>query len=69
MTATHRAATDQARAVYRHTTDQLGNFGLDTAVPEGVRSLAEKSLVQTREFYDLSFDAFDASVLTFQRSF
>lgn len=69
MTATNRASTDPARAACRHTTDQLVNLGLDTAVPEGVRSFAEKSLAQTREFYDLSFDAFDASVTTFQRSF
>lgn len=67
MTATNRASTDPARAACRHTTDQLVNLGLDTAVPEGVRSFAEKSLAQTREFYDLSFDAFDASVTTFQR--
>jgi hypothetical protein len=38
MTVTHnpKAAADQARAAYRRTTDQLGNLGLDTAVPEGV---------------------------------
>ena len=69
MTAIHRVATDQARADYRHVTDQLGNLGLDTAVPEGVRVLAEKSVAQTREVYDRSLDAFDASVTTFERSF
>ncbi len=50
-------------------TDQLGNLGLDTTVPEGVRALAEKSVAQTREVYDRSLDAFDASVTTFERSF
>jgi len=70
MTATHNPqATDQARAAYRHMTDQLGNLGLDTTVPEGVRALAEKSVEQTREVYDRSLDAFDASVTTFERSF
>jgi len=69
MTATHRAATDQARADYRHVTDQLGNLGLDTAVPEGVRVLAEKTVAQTRGAYDRSLDALDASVTTFERSF
>ena len=71
MTATHnpQATGDQARAAYRHTTDQLGYLGLDTAVPEGVRALAEKSVAQTRKAYDRSFDAFDASVTTFGRSF
>ena len=71
MTAIHNpeAAADQARAAYRNMTDQLGHLGLDTAVPEGVRALAEKSVAQTREAYDRSNDAFDASVTTFERSF
>jgi hypothetical protein len=71
MTVTHnpQAAADQARAAYRKTTDQLGNLGLDTAVPEGVRTLAEKAVAQTREFCDRSMEAFDASVVAFERSF
>ena len=71
MTATYnpQAAADQARAAYRQMTDQLGHLGLDTAVPEGVRALAEKSVAQTREAYDRSLDAFDASLTTFERSF
>jgi phasin len=71
MTATHnpQAAADQARAAYRKTTDQLGKLGLDTAVPEGVRALAEKAVAQTREAYDRSWDAFDASLTTFERTF
>ena len=71
MTATHnpQATADQARAAYRHMTDQLGYLGLDTAVPEGVRALAEKAVAQSREAYDRSLDAFDASLTTFERSF
>jgi phasin len=71
MTATHnpQAAADQARATYRKMTDQLGNLGLDTAVPEGVRVLAEKTLAETRKAYDRSLDAFDASLTTFERTF
>jgi phasin len=71
MTITHNphAAADQARAAYRKMTDQLGQLGLDTAVPEGVRALAEKSVAQTRQACDRSFDAFDASLTTFERSF
>jgi phasin len=71
MTATYnpQAAADQARAAYRDTTAQLGHLGLDTAVPEGVRALAEKTVTQTREAYDRSKDAFDASLTTFERSF
>ena len=71
MTATpnpHRTI-DPASAAYRRMTDQLGNLGFDTAVPEGVRALAEKTLAQTRQAYDRSMDAFDASLTTFERSF
>jgi phasin len=71
MTVTHnpKAAADQARAAYRKTTGQLGNLGLDTAVPEGVRALAEQAVAQTRKAYDRSWDAFDASLTTFERTF
>ena len=71
MTVTHnpKAAADQARAAYRRTTDQLGNLGLNTAVPEGVRALAEQAVAQTRQAYDRSRDAFDASLTTFERTF
>lgn len=71
MTATYdpQAAAHQARAAYRKTTDQLGNLGLDTAIPDGVRALAEKTVAQTREACGRSFDAFDASLTTFERSF
>ena len=71
MTTTHspQAAADKARTAYRNMTDQLGHLGLDTAVPEGVRALAEKTVAQTRQAYDRSLDAFDASLTTFERSF
>jgi phasin len=70
MTATHtKASVDQAGSGYRTTTAQLSKLGLDAAVPEGVRVLAEKSVAQTREAYDRSLDAFDASLTTFERSF
>jgi phasin len=68
MNTNPQAAADQTRTAYRHMTDQLGNLGLDNAVPEGVRALAEKSVAQTREAYDRSWDAFDASVTTFEGS-
>ena len=49
MTATYNPQADHARAAYRKMTDQLGHLGLDTAVPEGVRALAEKAVAQ-RQF-------------------
>jgi phasin len=64
-----QAAAEQARKNYRDVTTQLGHLGLDTSVPEAVRATAEKTVAQTREAYDRSKDAFDASLTTFERSF
>ncbi len=71
MTATYnpQTAADQARAAYRDTTAKLGQLGLDSGIAEGVRGLAENALLQTREVYDRSKDAFDVSLTTFERSF
>ena len=71
MTATYnpQAAADKARVAYRNVTAQLGLLGLNPAIPEGVRALAEKSVAQTREIYGRSSDAFDASLATFEKTF
>jgi phasin len=71
MTAPYnpRAAADQARATYRAATAQLGQLGLDTAIPEDMRTLAVKTVAQSREVYDRSKDAFEASLTAFERSF
>jgi phasin len=71
MTATFnpQAAAEQAPKNYRDVTTQLGHLGLDTSVPEAVRAMAEKSVAQTREIYDRSKDALDASIATFERTF
>jgi hypothetical protein len=64
-----QAAADQARSKYRNTTAQLRLLGLDTAIPDGVRALAETTVAQTWQACDRSLDALDASVKTFERSF
>jgi len=64
-----QTAAEQARKSYRDVTTQLGQLGLDASVPEAVRAIAEKSVAQTREFYDRSNDALDASVATFEKTF
>jgi phasin len=71
MTATYhpQAAAAEARADYREVTARLGALGFDTAIPEGVRALAERTVDQTREACDRSTDAFEASVATFEKSF
>lgn len=71
MNASHnpQAAADQARDAYRDVTAQFGVLGLKPAIPEGVRALAEKTVAQTRQVYDRSSDAIDASVATFEKTF
>src|SRR4249920_2795264 len=71
MSATYnpQAATDQARATYRDMTAQLGHLGADTAIPEAMRALAEKTVAQAREAYDRSTGAFEVAVDTMQKSF
>ena len=56
-------AAEQARKNYRDVTTP------DAAVPETVRALVEKAVDQSREVYDRSKDALDASVLTLERTF
>jgi phasin len=41
----------------------------DAAVPETVRAMVEKAVDQSREVYDRSKDALDASVATLERTF
>jgi hypothetical protein len=64
MNANPQAAAEQDRKSYRDLTTKLSLRGLDPAIPEGVKSVA-----RTREAYDRSMDAFEASVATFERSF
>jgi phasin len=64
-----QTAAAEARANYREVTERLGALGLDAAIPESVRALAEKTVDQTRAAYDRSTDAFEASVTTFEQSF
>ena len=68
-TTSNSQAAEQARKNYRDVTIQLGHLGLDTSVPEAVRALAEKSVAQTRELYDRSKDALDASIALFEKTF
>ena len=62
-TSNPQAAADQARKNYREMTSP------DGSVPEAVRSMNEKTVAQTREVYDRSKDAFDASVSTLEGTF
>jgi len=65
MNATYNPQTsaEQARKIYRDVTT------LDPAVPETVRAMVEKAVDQSREVFDRSKDALDASVATLERTF
>jgi phasin len=58
-----QTAVEQDRKNYRDVTTP------DAAVPETVRATVEKAVDQSREVYDRSKDALDASVATLERTF
>jgi phasin len=62
-TSNPHTAAEQGRKSYRDVTT------LDPAVPETVRAIVEKAVDQSREVYDRSKDALDASVTTLERAF
>jgi phasin len=62
-TSDPQTAAEPGRKNYRDVTTP------DAAVPETVRALVEKAVDQSREVYDRSKDALDASVLTLERTF
>jgi hypothetical protein len=64
-----KEVTNQGRPTYSDLTAQLGLIGLNTAIPKGVRALAEKFAAENREACDCYLNAFDAAVVTFERSF
>jgi phasin len=64
MNVTSNSQTaEQARKNYRDVTSP------DTSVPGTARAMAEKAVDQSREVYDRSKDALDASVATLERTF
>ena len=65
-TSNPQTAAEQASKNYLASTAQLG---FNTSIPESVRATAEKAVDQSREVYDRSKDALDASVATLERTF
>ena len=61
-TSNPQTAAERAGNNYRDVTSP------DAAVPEAVRDIAEKAVDQSREVYDRSKDALDASVATPERT-
>jgi phasin len=62
-TSNPQTAAEQGRKNYRDVTTA------DAAVPESVRAMAERAVDQSREVYDRSKVALDASVATLERTF
>ena len=62
-------AADKARERYPKSNSQFEALTLDTAVPKAARAFAEKTVAQTREAYDRSKDALEATVDTMEKSF
>ena len=62
-TSNPQTASEQGRKNYRDATIP------DAAVPESVRTMVEKAVDRSREVYDRSKDALDASVTTLERTF
>jgi hypothetical protein len=52
-----KTVAEKARASYRKTAAQFEEFARDAQMPESVRALTEKSVAQTREFYEHSLEA------------
>ena len=52
-----KAAAKKARGTYRETSSQFEEFVRDAQMPEPMRTLAEKSVVQTRELCEHSLEA------------
>jgi phasin len=65
-TSNSQPAAEQASKSYRASTAQLG---FNTSIPESVRATVEKAVAQSREVYDRSKDALDASVTTLERTY
>ena len=64
-TSTPQTASEQGRKNNRLDDPRLGS----ASIPESVRATAEKAVDQSREVYDRSKDALDASVVTLERTF
>jgi phasin len=60
-----KVAAEKAREI----AVQFEALALDTLLPEGVRSIAEKTVAQTREAYEQSKDALQAGLEALERSF
>jgi phasin len=62
-------AAEMARDAYRKTIAQFEPLALEAAVPESVRSLAAKTVTQTRDVYERSKNALEAGLDAVEQAF
>jgi phasin len=66
---TPQAAAEQARDAFTKAAKEFEGLKLDTAVPESVRALAEKTVNQTREAYERGKEQLEEAIDALERSF
>jgi phasin len=68
MNDSPKAAAEKAGDSYRKTVAQFEEWAGNSEVPEAMRTLAEKNIIQTREVYERSKDAFETVLGNWERS-
>lgn len=68
-TLSTEGAADKARDTNRTIVIPFEALGLDTAIPEAVRALAETTVTETREAYERSKTVLETGLETLERSF
>ena len=69
ITLNSEVTAEGSRETYHKSSDQSEAVTLDTVVPEAARELAEKTVAETREAYERSKDALEATLETVDRSY
>jgi phasin len=69
ITLNSKVTAEEPRETYHKTNGQFEVVTVDTVVPEAAHELAEKTVAQTREAYERSKNALEASLETVERSY
>jgi phasin len=64
-----QAAAEMAREAYRKTVAQFEPAALEAAIPESVRTLAKKTVTETRNVYERSKTALEAGLDAVEKTF
>jgi phasin len=69
ITLNSKVTAEEPRETYHKTNGQFEVVTVDTVVPEAAHELTEKTVAQTREAYERSKNALEASLETVERSY